>query len=672
MKKFISNISKALLIIGVVFATWSCSDDWLRPRVLSDYAPENVFVDEAGFLTLLGAAEGNIRWHWSGSAPIVAAELRFSDVAAMGQTDQANGFNWDAQLHPTGPLGAGQMRPSSWWYESWHGINTANTIISRIDTWRDATEAQRNAILGAAYFHRAWRYFNLVNQFGDVPWLEEETASPRNNFYSYCRWSILERIREDLTFAYEWLPATSLRGRINRYGAGVLLMKVEKSLLNFDRALEIGREIVAAHPLVTQRNLVPTSMQTPRTTLMHDLHSSTGMASPNNTEGIFFIVSNPEGGLGAQTTQFMRYFLPWWDSSFWNAPGQTVGMQMNPPNWSAYNVPNYNLIYGRGIAQTRSTHFHLFDIWDMDPWTPIADVDANPTGRHVRDIRSPLHRNAQGQRTAWRFPEDLTYNHNTLRTSTNPDVNQWFGHPVVRPANVRNPQLPADWTQYIRAWYHWPHYRLYVPTLAGKEAIATGGPSPFQHNGGHTPLYIYRSAEVFLMMAEAYYWTDKFPQAAAMINVVRNRAGAEPITADDIDIAMILAERARELFTEELRKSELTRIAFTYAKTGRPVSIFGGRVYSLDNFSGPGGADVNYKGEGVNFYFDWMMRANNFQGSGITIANGQTFTMSVHHVLWPIPQSAILDNSMGHLNQNIGYAGAENNIPPRIVPPRTR
>ena len=204
------------------------------------------------------------------------------------------------------------------------------------------------------------------------------------------------------------------------------------------------------------------------------------------------------------------------------------------------------------------------------------------------------------------------------------------------------------------------------------------------HNGGSTPWYIYRSAEVHLMMAEAHYWLGQYAQAATQLNLVRQRAGALPITAADVDMAMILAERARELNMEELRKSELTRIAFTYAKTEKPSSVFGGRVYrftevpvvggTVRTISGPPGSDLNDKTVGTNFFFDWIMHVNNFMREGVTIAGGggQTYRMSVHHVLWPIPNSPIIQNTTGHLNQNIGYAGSETNILPRQVPPRPR
>jgi len=152
-----------------------------------------------------------------------------------------------------------------------------------------------------------------------------------------------------------------------------------------------------------------------------------------------------------------------------------------------------------------------------------------------------------------------------------------------------------------------------------------------------------------------------------MLNVVRARAGAEPLSGN-IGIAEVLAERARELYYEENRHVELVRISYLYAKTGKPCEALGGRVYKLDNFSGPGGVGTNCKDAGVNFYFDWVMVHNNFFNKGVKIPNGE-YRMSVHHVLWPVPETAITSNTGGVINQNIGYPGAEDNLEPLKVEP---
>jgi hypothetical protein len=169
------------------------------------------------------------------------------------------------------------------------------------------------------------------------------------------------------------------------------------------------------------------------------------------------------------------------------------------------------------------------------------------------------------------------------------------------------------------------------------------------------------------MLAECYYWKNQPQQAAEAMNVVRQRAGAEPLMATDITIGEILDERARELYYEENRHVELVRISYLFAKTGRPCEVFGGRVYRLENFSGPGGTGSNVKQEGINFWYDWVMAKNNFYNKGVKHRWAE-YKISVHHILWPVPAGAINTNLRGLINQNIGYPGAENNQPSLIVP----
>lgn len=105
--------------------------------------------------------------------------------------------------------------------------------------------------------------------------------------------------------------------------------------------------------------------------------------------------------------------------------------------------------------------------------------------------------------------------------------------------------------------------------------------------------HVFRLAETYLLRAEAYYWKDQNDLAAADLNKVRTRAGCEPITAGDVNIGTILDERARELYYEEPRKVELTRISYLFAMTGKQA--YNGKTYNLQNFSKD------------NFFYDRIM-----------------------------------------------------------------
>src|SRR5678816_4062466 len=81
------------------------------------------------------------------------------------------------------------------------------------------------------------------------------------------------------------------------------------------------------------------------------------------------------------------------------------------------------------------------------------------------------------------------------------------------------------------------------------------------HDNGRTykDWYIMRLAETYLLKAEANMLKGDLAAAAADINVVRARAQATPVTAGDVNMDLILDERARELYGEEFRLNTLMR-----------------------------------------------------------------------------------------------------------------
>lgn len=397
------------------------------------------------------------------------------------------------------------------------------------------------------------------------------------------------------------------------------------SLEKFDRAIEIGRELTAKHPLMTQRF---TANQTkPRTNLMHDLHSIEGKLDQSNTEGIFYIASNLDI-IGSDRSLVMRNSVPFWNQRITpdGMTGTSVNVSSIAEDVAADPELDLNRMYGRGIGRTRPTNYYQYEIW--------GEKERN-------DLRAVFNRDS------WRRTEDLKYNNPALKAAGN----IYFGQSIQKHANV-------NILDTISGFFQWPYYKLFVRESPSRT---------IEWQGGETPWYIYRSAEVYLMMGECYYWKEQPAQAAEMLNVVRVRAGAAPLTAADINIGTILDERARELYYEELRHSEIVRIAYTYAKSGRRCEVFN-RTYSLKNFAGPGGINSNIKEYGINFWWDWVMTKNNFYRER-TVTPYATYQISVHHVLWPIPQEAIVSNTQGVTNQNIGYPGAENNVTTLIADP---
>jgi hypothetical protein len=204
---------------------------------------------------------------------------------------------------------------------------------------------------------------------------------------------------------------------------------------------------------------------------------------------------------------------------------------------------------GRGVGWVRGTNFLYYNIWD-DP--------------------------------------------NDMRTSANNIRREfYFNNPasafVGQKVNRNNPVPDTAWD--------------YYPTIRKIEGESLAGASYGRTFKEH---YMMRLAETYLLRAEAWLRKNEKQKAADDINVVRARAHATPVAADDVDLDYILDERARELMIEELRRLTLSRV--------------GKLVERVRAFNPKSGASIQD-----------------------------------HHEQFPIPQDVIDANSGAELGQNEGY-----------------
>jgi hypothetical protein len=603
MKKILS-LSIYTLIASLLSV--SCKKEWLKPQPLSFYEPDLTYVNAEAMRAALVSLARNARIEYYGDNPPILTEMLFSEVSVEGTTDKS-GPAQDLNLLITPDLvtvsDADHQKIYYYWSEGYKGIKYANTIISRIDNATYATPAERNAILGAAYFHRALRYYRLTNQFGDVPAIMKEITEPRLDFYSTKREVILQYIKKNLDSAQVWVPAVVNKGEVSKGAVSHLLTKVNLALGKFDDAIASATNVIngGTHALmrvpfgVTKKNVI------------WDLHRPENKALPENKEGLFLLIDRFGDGSfsdGTPGMRIMRQAVPFWGTNI-NTPSGKKGTNDNAPT-SGLDYIQSNF-YGRGIGRCRPTPYSQFEIW-----TDNTDL------RHSRTAGN------------WMAMEDLLYNDQGLKTSNDP----WY----LKPLQLRNASGGILCTDTIRSWFQWPHYKIFVPDQEN---------TPMQ--GGHSDWYVFRLAETYLLRAEAYFWKGDLASAAADINQVRTRAGAPPITASQVDIGMILDERARELFYEEPRKTELTRISYLFAMTGKS---YNGKTYNLTNFSDN------------NFFYDRVIEKNIFYKNKIKTNHGDVYTISPYHVLWPVPTVSIQANTYGHINQNKGYTGFDTNIPP--------
>lgn len=592
MKNIIKCLTASLLVVNLS----SCVD--LDPEPLSFFAPENTFMDKEGLEALLITSRKQIKWEWFGDAfnagycetPLVY-EYAWSDISVMGAPEVKEIHNLETQLTPTTNM-ALHLR---YWDLAWNGIKYANTLISRVPKSNIDNEDDKNQLLAEGYFHRAYWYYLLVNQWGDVPLLLEEVTGPKLDFYSTSRMKILQQMKTDMEFAVKWLPKNVQPGCVSRAAGEHLLAKIYLCTGDFQLAVDATTRCINDYGLHLMKERFGVNASDVSLDVFNDLFQEDNISASENKEAIFVVQERYgiEGNVAPKGSARMRNFVPYWcNGAAVKTPDGKQGTTYDAGPYEGYEWVEK---LGRGIAKIRPTNYSQYAIW----------------GKCGNDIRH--------NDNNWFNISRLTYN----RPASKGGSEEYFGKPIER----------AFVSDTMRCYFSFP----IVKTLIYKDDINVGK-TP---TGGFTDTYVFRLAETYLMRAEAYYWLGNLPLAKEDVNEIRRRAKAPELPSVTLDD--ILDERARELYIEEHRKVELTRIAFLKAQLGQDG-------YSLDNFSEK------------NWYYDRIMEKNNFFAEEYFYSTN-AFIMKPYHVLWPVPLTAITSNTQGRINQNIGYFGAEDNIP---------
>jgi hypothetical protein len=619
MKSLHKNIF-AITAAATMLVANSCKKSYLEPDYLSRFTPDANLTSVPAMQAALANLNVNLRGEFFGDSAPMLTESIFSDVAVEGTTDKTTpAQDLNVRITPTANLNSDDFNKIGWYWSQWYaGIKDANVVITRIDNVKYSSEAQRNAILGTAYFHRAYRYYRLVHEFGDVPCPVKEYQSVKTDFSSVKREVILQRMKEDLEFAQKWVTDGVNKGEVTKGAVSHLLTKVDLALGKFDDAIAAANTVINASPYRLMTSRFGSTGADASRNVIWDLHRPDNKALATNTEALYVVLDREtlEGATG-NGSQLMRNTCPMWHNGTILTPtARKSGMSDKVTE----EVP-LTLLYGRGIGRYRGTPYSTKYIW-----TDNTDL-----------------RHAPGN---WMNMTDLVYNNPILKNTNGTGDPTWYGKNLVQytAANVNQVFLNGA-RDTIRAWFSWPHYKVFISSSNFASDKYWSPP-----RGTNTDWYVFRLAETYLLRAEAYIWKGDLNSAMADINLVRARAKATLFTdASKMTIGTVLDERARELYWEEPRKAELTRMAYIFALTGKPA--YNGKTYNLNSFSEN------------NFFYDRIIEKNDFYNKGVVTNSGNTYTISPYHVLWPIPNTSIQLNSTGRINQNKGYAGSAGNVP---------
>ena len=657
-----NKIFKSSAAVVVAATLMGCGDSFLKQDPLSFYEPSTTYVNESGLQAAMSVCDKHLlQYMEDGNWNMIPMTSNYimSDIGLYAKTDMGGGFmdNFDGKITPTSGMETGGDGNAMlrFWNEAYTGIKYANTVLSYIDQVDELDDETRNVYKGRAYFHRAYRYYNLVLQFGDVPLVTKIITVPKQNYKSTSKEAIFQMLVKDLEFAVQHVPSQqrlTTVGVVNQEACMHLLAKCYLVTGEYAKAEQICTELISSHGLALMTapfgEFVAGEQATWPITrnVIWDLHRGENVCDPANTELIMPILNfNSQWWM---THNSMRAIFAHWSNGIIRDPAGVGQPTMNYGRTRAeYDVNNdWVRAIGRGIGCFRTSHHFNKTIWiDEEGTLDYQDL------RHNRSVGN------------WVEMEDIRYNkRNSDGTIASPnyygksmqlyateDYVDEEGNIIVHAGDL----LCGDT---IRSWYPIQLCNIYILD-ANNEANPGADQFNGTSSGSNGNMYLFRLAETYLIRAEARFYQGNTTGAADDVNVLRKRANARH-TYTTVTIGDILDERARELYMEEWRQAELVRVSWCLAKSGKPDEW--GNTYDIDNWDKQEGTDLS----GGSYWFKRLTTYSIFN-HGPIVSNDVSLNYKVnkHNLFWPIPNSAITANIGAPLRQNYGYDGYSDAIP---------
>ncbi len=533
------------ILIGTVcfqLSMTGCSDDFLTPDPLSLYEPSITFNTVEGLNAALASADKALRAYWTNTEACdlmlpLMSEYLFSDLTVAAKTDDALIFcDINERFTPNnGWYNFDQNRLVIFWGETYNGIKYANTIISYIDKVEGLDESIKNEYLGRAYFHRAYRYLNLC-PIWRCTFVSKIIDRPKQDYKSTKREAIIKKLVQDMEFAVQHVPDQkdmTYIGMINKGACRQLLIKCYLANGEFQKAKEQADILISqsGYKLMTETfgtfsNPHPTTWNITNNVIWN-LHQGNNKVIAANKEAIL-VMPNRYGSDSGIRTRTMRNLVPWWNATSISTPDNKLAVDRFALTHASYDASmDYNRTFGRGVGVVRPTYFAENSLWYLN-------------GNH--DDGDLRHNSKVGN---WVHMEDLKYN--------NPN-SVYYGKHLSYSCINDNGEEQILCNDTVRTWFDWPHYKTW------SESPEDEAPHLNNYQGsGYSDFYLYRLAETYLLRAEANYYLGNIEEATADVNIIRQRAKCD-IFYSKVNIDDIVDERARELYMEEWRFTELSRI----------------------------------------------------------------------------------------------------------------
>lgn len=230
---------KNIFLIGFLFWLASC-DQFLDVQPKASISDQQTIVDRASAETAINGAYDAFRSYYS---------INLQSIGYLsGDNIQWTGSQSQVQEFINHRVNAENPTVSSVWTGIYSMLNRANHVLEKVPDVQDASlsEAQKNKIIGEAYFLRAFAYFDLARIWGGAPIITKPTLTPQDNrgIERSTQEQVYAQVLADLNAAEPLLPETTDRFRATRKTVWALKSRFYLYQKDYAKAAEYADKII--------------------------------------------------------------------------------------------------------------------------------------------------------------------------------------------------------------------------------------------------------------------------------------------------------------------------------------------------------------------------------------------------------------------------------------------